>query len=241
MAKSVGQLSKPFQAVKSVKITEVIAEEIKKSLLKGDYWPGERLPSERELCEQFQVSRLSIREALKSLQAEGLIVIKRGSGAFVVKENSKPVGATLSTILKIKKADRDDLIETRLAIEPSIAKLACEKITEEDISRLEQNIKEASDLIKSDLPAPELHLEFHYIIAEACHNPAIGLILKMLHNVLKEFSTKLSEEQSKDLDFSKAVLNNHKKMLDAFKKRDPEKTYNLMKDDIINYSGIKAS
>jgi len=157
----------PFLPVKSGKVSELIAQQIKSSILNGSMKPGDRLPPERELVDHFQASRISVREALKSLETSGLLMIKPGSGVFVAEVNSKPMSESLSSILRIQKASINDITEARTILEPSIAKLASERITQEDLTKLEQNIHEALKIVKSNTPSPAQNIEFHSLIASS--------------------------------------------------------------------------
>jgi GntR family transcriptional repressor for pyruvate dehydrogenase complex len=143
-----------FHPVKSGKVSELIVRQIKRAILNGRMKPGEKLPPERELVQTFQASRISVREALKSLETAGLLMIKPGSGIFVAEANFKPLSDSLSSILRIQKASINDLTEARIIMEPSIAKLASERISREDLTKLEKNIHETLSIVKSDLPSP---------------------------------------------------------------------------------------
>jgi DNA-binding FadR family transcriptional regulator len=112
----------PFQPVKTGKISERIARQIKDTILNGAMKSGDRLPPERELVQRFQASRISIREALKNLEASGLLTIKPGSGVFVSEVNSKPMSESLASILRIKRVSMNELSEARMILEPNIAK-----------------------------------------------------------------------------------------------------------------------
>jgi GntR family transcriptional repressor for pyruvate dehydrogenase complex len=90
--------------------------------------PGDRLPPERELVQGFQASRISVQEALKSLETSGLLTIKPGSGVFVAEVNSKPMSESLSSLLRIQKTSLNELTEARIILEPNIARLASERI-----------------------------------------------------------------------------------------------------------------
>ena len=163
-----------FQPVKTGKISERIARQIKDTILSGAIKSGDRLPAERELVERFQASRISIREALKNLEASGLLTIKPGSGVFVSEVNSKPMSESLASILRIRKTSINELTEARIFFEPSIARLAAVRITPEELNKLEQNIQETMVVVKSNSPALEKNIEFHSLIAEATHNPVIS-------------------------------------------------------------------
>src|SRR4030042_220602 len=177
---------KAFHPVKKGKISELIAQQIKNIILNGAMRPGDKLPPERELVKQFQASRISVREALKSLEASSLLTIKPGSGVFVAEVNPKPISKSLASILQIQKATINDLTEARTILEPTIARLASIRIKPEDFLKLEENIQKGSTLVKSGFSGRANHIEFHSIIAELTHNPVIALLMKILLEVLKE-------------------------------------------------------
>src|SRR4030042_2032810 len=105
-----------FHSVKSGKISELVAQQIKDAILKGTMKQGDRLLPERELVERFRASRISVREALKSLETSGLLTIKPGSGVFVAEVSSKPLSEYLSSILRIKKTSMNDVTEARIIL-----------------------------------------------------------------------------------------------------------------------------
>lgn len=162
---------------------EHIVERLRSAIWLGELIPGERLPSERSLAEGFAVSRLTVREALRTLQGEGLLVIKRGSagGATVV-------GREMSQAERhrLVLGSRDVLREAqdvREGIEPLSARLAAERASEEEIKRLESSHEEL--LGSTDIPSfRRADSAFHLAIADATHNA-------MLAGVVKEARTKL--------------------------------------------------
>ncbi len=237
----IGQLSYqfmiPFQPVKTGKISERIARQIKNTILSGAMKSGDRLPPERELVEHFQASRISIREALKSLETSGLLAIKPGSGVFVAEINSKPISESLSSILRIQKTSINEISEARIILEPSIARLAAERITSEEVATLEQNIEETLMALKSDSPAPEQNIRFHSLIAEATHNPVITSTMNPIFDVLKEMNLEIRGNLQKRVELSRDALEYHKKILKAFQERNSEKIYELMLKHILQNQG----
>ncbi len=230
----------PFQPVKTGKISERIARQIKDIILSGAMRSGDRLPPERELVEHFQASRISIREALKSLETSGLLAIKPGSGAFVAEINSKPISESLSSILRIQKTSIDKITEARIILEPGIAKLAAARMTPEELAALEQNIKETSMALKSYSPAPEQNIRFHSLIAEATHNPVIISTLNPIFDVLKEMNLEIKGYLSERIEVSREALEYHKKILRAFREKNSQRIYELMLKHILqNQEGLK--
>jgi DNA-binding FadR family transcriptional regulator len=232
----------PFHPVKSGKISELIAQQIKSSILNGSMKPGDRLPPERELVDHFQASRISVREALKSLETSGLLRIKPGSGVFVAKANSKPMSESLSSILRIQKTSINELTEARIILEPNIASLASERMTNEDLLKLEQNIQETSKAIKSNSPSltSTQNIEFHSLIAESTHNTVISLTMKTLFDVVKEMTIEIMDNLPKRKEISSHAIDYHKKILKAFQEKDSQKVYELMLKHILQIQeGLK--
>jgi len=232
----------PFYPVKSGKISELIVRQIKNTILNGTMKPGDRLPPERELVKRFRASRISVREALKSLETSGLLTIKPGSGVFVAEMNSKSLSQSLSSILRIQKASINDLTEARIILEPNIVKLASERITPEDLLKLEQNIEETSALVHSNSPAPSLNIEFHSLIAEFTHNPVINLTMKTLFDVLKEMTLEITDNLPKRIETSGHAVTYHKEIVRALQERNSEKVYELMRKHILQIQrGLKKA
>lgn len=236
-----GQLSYQFMnlfcPVKSGKISELIAQQIRTIILNGTMEPGDKLPPERELVEQFQASRISVREALKSLEASALLTIKPGSGVFVAEVNSKPMSKSLASILQIQKATINDLTETRIILEPSIARLASIRIKPEDFLKLEQNIQKGSALVKSGFSGRANNIEFHSIIAESTHNPVIALLMKILLEVLKETAFEIDDTSSEYIKIASHTVSYHKKILKALREKNSKKVYELMFRHILQIQG----
>jgi GntR family transcriptional repressor for pyruvate dehydrogenase complex len=227
----------PFQPVKTGKISERIARQIKDTILNGAMKSGDRLPPERELVERFQASRISIREALKNLEASGLLTIKPGSGVFVSEVNSKPMSESLASILRIKRVSMNELSEARMILEPNIAKLACDRATPQDVEKLEENIAGALAVIKSNVSARVKNIEFHSLLAESTRNSVLTLMVKTLLDVLQEMSSEIVDDSPENVKIASQTVRHHKKMLEALKARDPEKVLTLMRKHILKIQG----
>lgn len=229
-----------FHSVKSGKISERIAQQVKDAILKGTMKPGYKLPPERELVKHFQASRVSIREALKNVEASGLLKIKPGSGVFVCEVSSKPISDSLSSIIRMQRISINELTEARIMLEPYIAKLATEKITDEDLEKLEKNILEALGMVKSNTPSPAQNIEFHSLIAAATKNQVIALTMKTLLDVIKEVTLEITDHLPKRIEISKQAVVYHKKILKALREKNGQRVYELMLRDIIQVqSGLK--
>jgi GntR family transcriptional repressor for pyruvate dehydrogenase complex len=217
-----------FRSVKSGKISELIVQQIKNAIIEGEIKAGDRLPSERELVERFEASRISIREALKRLETAGLLTIKPGSGVFIAGVSSKPISELFSSILRIQKTSIYELTEARIILEPNIARLASEKVSPEDLLRLEQNIKEASEIIESNSPPSATNIGFHSLIAEATRNPVISLTMRTMFNIWQEWSLELENNIRRRMKTSRHSIEYHKKILKALREKKSQEVYELM-------------
>lgn len=226
-----------FHPVKSKKISERIVQQIKNAIFRKTMKPGDKIPPERELVERFRASRISVREALKNLETLGFLTIKPGSGVFVAEVNSKSMSESLSSILRIQKTSINELTEARIILEPTIAKLAAEKITPENLIRLEQNISEASKRVQSNSPCPAQNIEFHSLIAEATHNTVITLTMKTLLEVVKEMTLEITDNLPKRIKISRHAVDFHKKILKALREKNSQKVYELMLKHISQIQG----
>jgi DNA-binding FadR family transcriptional regulator len=220
-----GKMYLPVKKHKS--IPELIIQQVRDSILRGVYQAGQKLPTERELVEQFQASRLAVREALKGLQASGLIVIRRGSGIYVNESSRTAFVDSFSALLRIRKTSLQDLTEARMLFEPSISRFACQTLTDADLLSLEENIREASSLVQSQQRATRQNIEFHAIIAEATHNPVITLTMETFFEVLTEITLEVQTDPEESLKRSGRAVKDHVKILSALRKRDAETAYRL--------------
>lgn len=134
----------------------------------GHYRPGDRLPSERQLSEQLAISRPSVREALSALQAMGLIRIKAGDGAFVEGPRNE-----FAALLLSKEDNPLELLEARLAIEPSVAELAARKRSEDDLRSLRTVLEEMAAALAAGMHPVEGDRQFHLAIVRATHNDTL--------------------------------------------------------------------
>jgi GntR family transcriptional regulator, transcriptional repressor for pyruvate dehydrogenase complex len=224
------------------RLSEIIYDQIKDSIINGSIKPGEKLSTEKELMEQFQVSRIPLREAMKRLEASGLVKINPGTGMYVRKLTSKGMSEHLSMLLRLQKTSLNELTESRILFEPNIAKLAAERITELDIIKLEKNIQLASSLIESKCSASETNIAFHALVAQATHNTVVALSMETFFSVLTEMTINEINSLETRLEISRQAVKAHIHLLSALKEKDPKKSYQLMLDDILNVqSGFQKS
>ncbi len=221
-----------FQPVNSPKITNLIIEQIREAILSGEIKPSEKIPPERELVNRFKASRVAVREALKNLEASGLLVIKPGSGVYVAETDSKTMSDSLYSILRMQKTSLNEVTEGRLIFEPLVARLAAERRTEQDILLLEANIKRTETVLRAKTPTTAENVEFHSLVAASVHNTVISLTMKTLLDVAQVMTIETHNNVKERFAISYRSYKQHKLLLKAFRERDSGKAYQLMLDHI---------
>lgn len=174
--------------------SERIVSQIKLLMLEGRLKPGDKLPPERELAEIMNVSRTSVREAIKTLSAMGLVIIRKGHGVFVGEVNLESVINRVSDALIIKKEELDQLFEIRKVLETNAARWAAERATKEEISYINGLVVEAKTACrKLDTKAEEItnfDKTFHSAVIEASHNSVLVLVNSGLLDALDKVRRK---------------------------------------------------
>lgn len=210
-----------FTPIKNTTVSEKIVEQIKEMLLNGNLNKGDKLPSERQLAETLQVSRSSVREALKELEMMGLIEVKQGEGNFI-KENFEDIlFEPFSTIFLIKESNAKEILELRNIIEKGTASLAAERITKEELKDL-RNILGAAEKSNSEEELAELDIIFHYKISQASKNFLLQSILNAVSSLI-ETSIKdirkniLIKEEHKEI-----IKEQHINIYNALENNDPK-------------------
>lgn len=218
-----------FNQVSSYKsIPFAIVSEIKDKLLEGALKPGDKLPTENQLAEQFQVSRTPIREAMKILEAIGVIEIKRGEGMFITNRSSEFTLNALIFSLILHNNELYKLIEFRQHFEIMLLNMIITNWTEDKINNIEQVYLSQVERINHNLSPQELadiDLEFHYALLEATENPFVIEIGKTLYELYRP--KMISDKQSPGIE---RMLETHKIRLETLKERKIISTI----DQIIN-------
>lgn len=211
---------------------QIIASQIEDAILTKKYLPGSKLPSENELCVQFNVSRTSVREALQILSAHGLITVEKGKGIFVNRITSESVINPFEKYLK-QRLDRHtvtDVVRVRQMIEPSIAEQAALIRTDRDLENMENDIADMKNCKEGFRELVDLDMLFHQHLASATQNQVVPLLLKVIQGLLPELKSQVyaNIEEAKE-----AAIIWYSKILDAVKEGDPEKAYQCMVDHLL--------
>jgi GntR family transcriptional repressor for pyruvate dehydrogenase complex len=192
-----------FEPINKGTVVEQIIRSITDSIIKGKYTAGMKLPNEYELINEFQVSRNSLREAIKILSACGILEIRRGDGTYVCSRMNPSIFDTVVySMLYDLKVD-SNLLELRQIIDETTVHVAMEKITPEELEQLHHNIDDMVDAInENDIrKAQQCDLDFHMALIDSCKNVFFIRIVKGVYNI---FERSIIENVSEEKEYSKA-------------------------------------
>ena len=207
-----------------------IVRQIEKSIREKKLKAGEKLPTEKELCAMFGVSRTALREALQILSARGLITIRKGSGMFVNDFSSDHASKPMSLYLELN-FDTDYVLhitDVRQIMEPEAARLAALNHTPEDIEFLRNNLIEYSASQQDVEKRALLDLQFHTRIMEASGNPLLPLMMEPIYSQMPRIKTLVVSKVPHDP--GQDAFDYHSHIVDCIEKGDSKKSHKAMSD-----------
>jgi GntR family transcriptional regulator, transcriptional repressor for pyruvate dehydrogenase complex len=214
--------------VKKESVRNQVFEQLKDNVLRRTWAPGSKLPSENELAASMGVSRVSVREGIRSLVALGLLESRQGEGTFVKEFSGEIYLNALFPLLALDKTGIFHVLEYRRVMERGTVAIVVEKATDEIIAKLEASY-EAMVRLKDDIPAfAHADLDFHLALAEATGNPIIAKV----NNIIKDILGVSMEGIVESLGVRDGLYY-HRKILDAIKARDSAKAESLMAEHIV--------
>jgi DNA-binding FadR family transcriptional regulator len=225
-----------FGSLKIRRATDIIENRISTMILRGAVKSGEKLPTEKELSDQFDVSIVTIREALRGLEVAGLIEKKRGKGGgiYIREINVDSLKVALHNFLTRVEFSAHHLAQVRLTIEPTIVKIASSQITVSELAALENNLVYCETKLKkpkSPIPLKEYYaigeksIEFHKLISQATHNPAFVLTIDYLMDFIMYFRKNFFMP---DVQHFNRVVNEHRDIFTHLKAGNAHKAEALM-------------
>jgi len=220
-----------FKPLEKKRYSEQIAEMIQEKILKQRLQQGTRLPTERELAEEFQVSRTVIREAIRELEVAGLVRIKKGpkGGIFIDNAYHKPLSASLRKLITSGWINVDHILEVRMLIEPYIASQASLKAKKSDIEAMRSLLQNSSAHLDDVALLKKNNIEFHLLIAKASGNPVFSILMRSVMDILEEIARDFFV-----LSIERDFLQAHKEIFDLIVQRDPEKVRKAIEEDILD-------
>ena len=220
-----------FKTARANRISQNIVDQIRKAILNGELKPGDRLSSEKVLSVDFGVSKASLREAFRALEALGLLEVRQGmsGGAFVREVDLETVRNNMFNYIYFQNPAIHEFTQLRSFIEPAAAEIAARNITDEDIADLDQNLARTRAKLDSGMFFYELDTYFHHRIAEITGNRLVCLVIDSLKNAIVNIKLELEL----DREFSVRVQAAHERIVDALRNRDPERARNEMQRHIL--------
>ena len=230
----------PFKDIelRQDRLSDQVKNHLKQAILDGKFGVGDKLPSEGQIAAMFKVSKVTAREALREMETEGLIEKRRGihGGSFVAQPGSDKIGQVFNNYYQFGTLTPEELVEFRQILEPALVALAVERRTEEDLAAIKANIEAVETSISHGKQNQPKAIEFHLLIANACHNRLISAVMEAMVQVFLEILSQIPftlEDAKGDLEYNKQfyeyLLNGNK-----------EKARNLMKTHFNTLAGIVA-
>ena len=217
--------------VSASRISTDIVDQIKRAIREGRLVPGDQLPSERKLTEQLGVSRVSVRDALRMLEAQGLVEVRVGArgGAFVTAPAPDLVGEGIANMLMLADVTPAEVTELRLIFELALLPLACERRDDDDLEELEQICNRAEAALAAGAHHVALSGEFHMRLARATHNAAIALFAESFQGPLVR---SLREAHRVAPEMGDAGVLEHRALIDAVRDRDADAARAIMAEHL---------
>jgi GntR family transcriptional repressor for pyruvate dehydrogenase complex len=216
-----------FSPVSTGRVSGEIVGRIKAAIRDGRLAPGDQLPAERDLTKQLGVSRVSVRDALRMLEAHGLIEVKVGArgGAFVTAPAPQLVGEGMADMLMLADVGPADVTEARMVFEIGMLELACARATDDDVAALEEICDRADVALAAGVYDPAISAEFHARLARCTHNEALALFAESFQGML---TSSLRQAQRADPDAGRKGALEHRALIAAVADRDAAKATKIM-------------
>ena len=219
-----------FEPIKSKRTFEEISSRIKQMIFDGILSPGDKLPTEIELSHQFNVSRQTIREALRLLELSGFITVQKGGTGGPIIENTifNSIKNSYIDAIQMRSISISDLTLARLEIENIILISAIDNANEENIDKLMQNIIKSKEAINNNIMPRPLCLAFHKILAETSKNQTFTLFSESITSVISGFLSGFEPNQN----YMRRIVDDHIQLFEAIKARNKEEALVLMESHL---------
>jgi GntR family transcriptional regulator, transcriptional repressor for pyruvate dehydrogenase complex len=204
-------LSKP---IKNQSILAMVLDRIKEALINKELKPGDLLPSETELVTNLGVGKTSVREAIKMLQALGVVEVRQGFGTIIKQSSGEELVNPLVFQLLTQQGTNKDILDLRIMFEPAYTIMAMQNASDEDIKSIESTVINLENKTKAGTQLVEDDLNFHRTILNSTHNP---YVIKIGETVLQLFEASMKESVAK---IPQTALQDHKRIFEAFCRKD---------------------
>lgn len=224
------QVAINFGPVRNARLFEEICDQIKTQLSLGKIKPGDKLPPERDLADQFGVSRAAVREALRALEVSGLVELRKGSkgGAFLLKE-SAPLMQSFEDMLDLGRISMHDFTEARILITEVVVRLACERGTKKDFDAIEKNIDRLEAAVSRGEGYKDVTIitDFYDLLAVATRNQMLRFLT---HGIAQLLSGLIAAKRPAPMD---DLVERRREILKSLRARDADKAGKLLTDHLM--------
>ncbi|MFZ5817117.1 MAG: FadR/GntR family transcriptional regulator [Bacillota bacterium] len=216
-----------FHPIRTERIYQKIVDQIREMLNSGQLHPGDRLPSEREIADQLQVSRPAVREAFSALEMMGLIEVRPGEGTFV-KSGDLITPFALLLSMEGDTTQAREMMEIRIPLEGQAAYLAALRATAQDLVKIEHCLLRMERDLKEDDLGQGADWEFHMAVAMASHNSLLTRVMYHLQDALKVAVETARHRLFRIRGMPERLLMEHREVYEAIRARDPERARTAM-------------
>ncbi len=223
-----------FTAVRKTRVFEDVARQIQRLIVDGVVKPGQLLPPERQLAEQFGVSRNSVRDAIRALELSGLVVARHGEGNVVADVSPETLVAPLATLLLRKRKLVAELLDVRKILEPALAARAAVHASDEEIAHLEELLQRQAEKAARGESTVEDDSEFHYAIAVAAGNSVVRKLLDVLMDLLRETRARSLQVEGR----LQRSLAGHRRVLQAIQRHDADEAEHAVRQHLEEIESI---
>lgn len=208
------------------RVSDQIKDALKNAIMNGEFKPGNKLPREDEIAAIFKVSKVSVREALRDLETDGIIEKRRGTfgGNFVIQPGANKMHDLMANYYQFGTITPEELLEFSQLVEPTMVTLAVKRRNDDDLRKMLNNIKEREACITAGKISGQRITEFHGIVADSCKNQLFSVVTRALLNV----TAKLLPQKIVTMEDFKYHLHHSKKLYQCMLKQDEVKAHKYM-------------
>lgn len=219
-----------YEPVHTKRAFEEVTDQIRGLIARGALRPGDRLPSERELAEQFSLSRNTVREGLRALEIAGMLELRKGAtgGAFVREGQGDAVISSFADLFILGRIQPGHLTEARQIVAVAVTRLACQRASEEDLDELEANVEASRQAVsRGDFSErTRINLEFHRLLAKCTRNPVLIVIYDAMIEIQRQMLEVLPAAPNS------AVMPSRERLLGYLRARDEDMAAHEMESNL---------
>lgn len=187
-----------FLPVRTRRAFEAVCDQVRRQVADGTLQPGQRLPGERELAEQFDISRSGVREALRSLELAGLVEARTGAngGFFIKASGTEGITQAVRDMVSLGQVPTESVTEARIELTCVAIRLACQRATPEELDAIDADIDHHADLFRKGRGSRNTRAltEFYRLVAKATHNEVMVMLVDALSEIVRTLLARIDPQ-----------------------------------------------